>query len=153
MATFHDPLTFGRHIRDGATVLQKSQRIAVNKAALVAKTALLSAPGAPKGKVAGGRVGVRYDVKGFDKPTALVKWFGPAHLVNNDTHAHRIAPKKRRGKKAIASSSFGPFASAEHPGTRGKHFYEKGRDTAYNLVPSVLRTETKIALGRHFGGI
>lgn len=121
-----------KNFRATATTMQRDQRKAIEASALAAKTALLAAPGAPKflrgvGRK-GARVGVRYDVKGVGNPTALVRWFGPAHLVNNPTKAHTIAPRgrtRRRGNAMALNTPDGPRAKANHPGTRGKRFFQK----------------------------
>lgn len=38
----------------------------------------------------GAKVGVRYDIKGAQNPTALIYMFGPAHLIERPTSAHVI---------------------------------------------------------------
>lgn len=83
----------------------------------------------------GARIGVRYDVKGTDNPVALVRATGPFHLVERSTKAHAITPKKRgrrvaARKKALNIPGVGARASAQHPGTRGKHAFAKGVERA-----------------------
>lgn len=88
--------------------------------------------------VKGARVGVRYDIKGTDNPTALVRATGPLHLVENPVKAHEIKPKRRRGKtkKAVVTPA-GPRASVQHPGVKSpKRPWSKGVDRA---VPHVRR--------------
>lgn len=78
----------------------------------------------------GAKVGVGYDMKGSANPTALVRARGPLHLIESNTAAHPIRPRKR-GKRVLANqaSGFGPVASvANHPGTTGKHPFAKGVD-------------------------
>lgn len=76
----------------------------------------------------GVKVGVGFDVKGVQNPTAIVQARGPLHLIERDTKAHPIAPRRRRGKRALGNEGrgFGPVASAQHPGTKGKHPFEEG---------------------------
>lgn len=66
----------------------------------------------------GARVGARFDKRGGNM---VVRATGPAHLIEGDTKAHRITPKKRRAsrKRAIATP-YGPRSSVQHPGTRGR---------------------------------
>lgn len=44
-------------------------------------------------------VKVRYSVKGKQNATALVRYTGPAHLLNNPTKPHFITPKGVRGSR------------------------------------------------------
>ncbi len=77
----------------------------------------------------GVKVGAGYDVKGTANPTAIVQARGPLQLIERNTKAHPIRPRRRGGRLALGSESrgFGPVASvADHPGTTGKHPFEKG---------------------------
>jgi hypothetical protein len=97
----------------------------------------------PKGKRK--VVGVRYDLKG-DGPTmqAVVGYTGPAHLVNNPTRPHRIEPRRprgratrrRRGSTALVING-AVRAYANHPGTRGKGFFQKAAAVAARTAPRV----------------
>ena len=81
----------------------------------------------------GARVGVRYDIKGTENPTALGRATGPLHLVENPVKPHEITPKRRRrgaGKKAVVTP-YGPKAKVQHPGTKtGKKPWAKGKQKA-----------------------
>ncbi len=81
------------------------------------------------------KIGVRDDFVGPTK--VIVRYTGPAHLMNNPTKPHEIRPKGRRGKKAL---SFGghAYGSVRHPGTKGKHFFEKAEAEAIKVVPGVM---------------
>lgn len=93
----------------------------------------------------------RYDIKG---DTALVRYTGPAHLLNNPTRAHSLVSRKNRGtRRGRGSRTSGagakgailvngsPKAFAMHPGTKGLHFYERARNQAAKTAPSVYRRE------------
>jgi hypothetical protein len=90
-------------------------------------------------RVARGKVGVRYDIKGNGpRAVALVRYTGPAHLVNNPTQAHRIEPR-RRGRRRRRGLTIGGNvrAWANHPGTSGKGFFQKARGAAVATAPRV----------------
>jgi hypothetical protein len=74
----------------------------------------------------GARVGAKYDVSGGTNPTAVIRATGPLHLIDRDTDPHTIAPRKRRGAKALRLANGSFAASVRHPGTRGKHVWGKG---------------------------
>jgi hypothetical protein len=94
-------------------------------------------------RVARGKIGVRYDIKGNGpRAVALVRYTGPAHLVNNPTKPHRIEPRirpgsrRRRGARALTIN--GNVRSwANHPGTAGKKFFESARSIAIRTAPRV----------------
>lgn len=133
-----------------------ARRPGVERAAFATKQALLDAEGAPRflknvGR-RGAKVGVRYDIKGSENPTALVRWYGPVHLVNNPTRRHEITPKVRRRKarKAVLVNGT-PRARADHPGTRGKRFFEKGAARAATIAPAEYWKATTDAVARVVG--
>lgn len=72
----------------------------------------------------GARIGVRYDLKGTKNPTAVVRAFGPLHLIERKTGGHMIAPR-RRGRGLVLKD--GQVRRAvHHPGTRGRFPFKKG---------------------------
>jgi hypothetical protein len=75
----------------------------------------------------GTKVGVHYAFG--DEKTAIVRATGPFHLIERGTRPHRI-PKEVRGKRARRRVFFMPGigfrAFANHPGTKGKHPWNKG---------------------------
>lgn len=90
---------------------------------------------APRGRLnvgkRGAKVGVRYDLRSDTE--AVVRMTGPAHLLERDTKAHRIPREKvgrgrrqRTNTKRIVIPNVGVRMSAQHPGTKGKHPWEKG---------------------------
>lgn len=85
----------------------------------------------------GARIGVKTTVTG-GAGTALgeATATGPMQLVERDTRAHRI-PKVRGArarKRIIVIPGYGPKAYANHPGTKGKHPWEKGVAHAVPLL-------------------
>jgi len=153
--------------------LASGKRTALAAAAEVAKVAFESAPGAPHGNVAKKPVKVSVKVLG---DTAYVKWSPNARLVNDPTRAHFIVPKKGKGTRANRQraaaflSAFGATgggggrgghaiafggnvrAWVHHPGTKGKHFAEAGREVAARVVPQTYQRHTRAELGKFFTG-
>lgn len=167
MGTARNAAEFSKKITDLATVTQQKSKAVVEQGALVAKEIMVGEAAAagltPGSKIAGAKWGVRYDVKGFNNPTALLRFQGPVHLVNNDTRSHKIYRRvdraKGRGsskinKQAKFDQVFGGRGAykggslklangnfrkvVNHPGTSGKHFFEKGRAKADKAVPVVM---------------
>ena len=75
--------------------------------------------------------------------SVVVTYTGPAHLVNNPTKPHRIEPKRARGNRRRGRGSSVLVINgdvrmwANHPGTRGKNFYQKARAVAVQKLPNV----------------
>jgi hypothetical protein len=74
----------------------------------------------------GARVGAKFTVGGGSDPTAIIRATGPLHLIERDTDPHGIRPKRRSKAKALRLANGMVRASANHPGTRGKHPWQKG---------------------------
>lgn len=89
-------------------------------------------------------IGARYDInKGSGTHgSVIVTYTGPAHLVNNPTRAHQILPRmrpgirRRRGSRALNVNG-NPRASANHPGTSGKGFFQTAKVEAARTLPQV----------------
>lgn len=130
-----------------ATNLSRETRFAVGKAALLVKTSVQRELGGTKvlrgvGR-RGARIGVRYDVKGGQQAAALVRMTGPAHLIERSTRPHTIEPRRRRrGGQALRLADGSFAASVQHPGTRGKHPWEKGVERSLPLVRESIRRST-----------
>jgi hypothetical protein len=90
-------------------------------------------------RVARGKIGVRYDIKGNGpRAVALVRYTGPAHLVNNPTQGHRIEPRSRRRPRRRGLTIGGNVrAWANHPGTSGKGFFGRAKAAAVATAPRV----------------
>jgi hypothetical protein len=104
-------------------------------------------------KVTGKRraVTVGYDIGGQGSHAwALIGYRGPAHLLNNPTKPHMIYPRRRpgvrtrrRGASVLKFPDGGFAASAHHPGTKGKHFYEAAKAIVERQAP---KTYGKVAM-------
>ena len=128
---------------------------AISEAALAAKAVMLSdvaRAGASSlsgvGR-SGSRIGVGYDVKGGINATAIVSYRGQAHLANNPTRAHEITPRAgrrgRQGKRALSTPN-GAYARVQHPGTRGKKFFEDSQPKVAAQTPRIFNREVNRGL-------
>ena len=137
--------------------LERAPREGVFKASLAGKTIMLADAAAkglsPSSRIARGRWGVGFDVKGSKNPTAILKYRGQVHLVNNPTKAHEIRPRARgrRAKRALATPH-GVFAKVQHPGTRGKRFFESSKPKVEKAAAEVFEREVRFALTKQFRG-
>lgn len=132
MGTSRSPAQFVGKINKIGHATDRSRRAVVNEGAFATKTIMLAAAAAkgvtPGGKIAGRKWGVSYDLKGQVAPTALVRFTGPFHLVNNPTKPHYIAAsglggsRASRGERAFQASAnrFQGRASEGSFGRRGK---------------------------------
>lgn len=97
-------------------------------------------------------VKARYDIKGVHNPTAIVRYTGPAHLLNNPTKPHAIVSKKNRGSRASRSARTSGqglrgaiaignerYVFARHPGTKGLKFFQRAKPVAAKLSPQAYR--------------
>lgn len=128
----------------------------------------------------GAKIGVRYDVKGSGNPTALLRATGPVQLVERDTSPHTILPRsigraqgrskaaRRAAKQDLYSALFGSSVGAgatplkigsdrfafrvSHPGTTGKHPFEKGVDRATPAAQKILARACTKSLAEVFRG-
>lgn len=101
----------------------------------------------------GAAIGVGFTMVGqaFGNPTALVKMRGPAQLVERDTKPHEIGVRTRSGKKGVRL----PDGSVRrriprHPGTTGKHPFEKGVNNAKSQAGAAFQTGVQAALRKVF---
>lgn len=90
-----------------ALSIQRGKRTTVTDAALVVKdefVAGMKRAGVTPGvsKIAGGKANARFDIKGAGNPTALVKYRGAFHLVENDTKRHFIGARKLGTRRGLA---------------------------------------------------
>lgn len=92
----------------------------------------------------GARVGARFDQRGPNQ--AVVKATGPLHLIERDTKPRTIQPKKRRGAKALRLADGSFVASAQHPGTKGKHPFAKGIQKGRPAAERAVRNPVSLAL-------
>lgn len=107
MGTSRTPQQFVAKINAVGHATDKARKGVVNQGALTAKKIMLGAAaydGVPPGsKIAGTRWGVTYGIRGAELPTALVRFTGPFHLVNNDTLPHYIAAGGLGGSRTTRS--------------------------------------------------
>lgn len=148
------PLEFsGKMSQAAANVRAVDQEILTKTTAVLKQSALLSVRAvAPSGRLSGvgkrgAAVGVRYTLHPETK-TARVFMTGPAHLIERDTKAHRIPRENRRRNKnrPIVIPGVGPRRSADHPGTKGQHPWEKG-------VAAGLKRTDDVAATVYFGTV
>ncbi len=154
------PAQFALRARSFANELPKLERRTVEAAAAMVKSTAVSelrrAAGADLrlsgvGK-RGARIGARYD-RGKSTSTAIVRALGPVQLVESNTKPHRVPKKRTRGRRrVVVIPGVGVRASANHPGTRGKHPWARAMDRAIPKVPAVMSAETSKTLRGHFGG-
>lgn len=132
-------------------------RAGVTKACQAGKTVMLSALTSAVGGTRlrgvgarGARVGVRYRVYGPESATTgVLGYTGPVHLVNNDTSAHEIYPRRR---KALSPSSHAwAAAKVEHPDTAGAHFAEPAERVVLANAKRVIDGEARARLRAGFG--
>ena len=145
------PAQFAGKMHRVADGVKRAPREITKRGVLVVKRSVQEklAADAPRGRLnvgkRGQRVGVRFDLRSDNE--AIVKMTGPAHLLERDTKAHRIPRERKtsRAKKRYAViPGVGVRAYANHPGTKGKHTFERGVEDS---KPQVGRT----AAGVYFG--
>lgn len=154
----------GKRLTSAGLQLSRVQRPAVDKAALVLVTAGRAGikSMAPSGRMSnvgrsGSKVGARYDVKGTNNPSALMRATGSVHLLERKTKAHPIAPKARRARGGRATIRFadGSFrrGPVSHPGTSGKHGFGRAIEGAMPKALDALRKAASDAVIRGFKGL
>jgi hypothetical protein len=145
-----------------ANTSHRVNKVAVSTAAISGKAitagAMLAAgvtPGKPLSGLKRGKISPAYDLLG---ESAVIKLRGPAQLVNNPTSAHPITPRgagtgrrRRAGKRALTIGS-NVRASANHPGTHGKHFWEAAEGVMRRKLPEVIQKTHRGAWAREFTG-
>lgn len=95
----------------------------------------------------GAKIGAR--VMGFTLDSANIKAVGPVPLLANPTKAHQIpktGARVRRRREVLAIPGVGPRASANHPGTRGKDTWNRGRDRAEPRVTLIVRKRADLTV-------
>jgi hypothetical protein len=132
-----------------------SNRPAIEKSAQVTKAVFLTSlrqAGVKGTTPVSKKVKARYDIKGTQHASALVRYTGPAHLLNNPSRAHSIVSKKTgrsRRFRSTRESGVGtrgailvngnPKAYARHPGTRGLGFFQRAKPVAAKVAPAEYR--------------
>ena len=131
--------------KDGA------RKVAAGLTATARRTTAAAAPGGRLnvGK-RGARIGVRYDVRGNGE--AIVRATGPYQLIERDTSGH-VEPKgRRRGRsKVLHIPGIGFRRTVRHPGTKGKHPFERAVREYTPKAPKVFQREVAQAMRKTFG--
>lgn len=167
MGTSRSAAEFSQKLRAAAEITQIQSKQIIEQAALTGKEIVLAEAAAkgvrPESRIAGGRWGVRYDTKGHWNPTALLRIFGPFHLVDRDTRKHRIYRRAQRvrgrgstrmNKQIRLNQVFGAKGAytggslkfhdggfrkvADHPGTTGKGIWAAAKQKINVAVPVVM---------------
>lgn len=149
MGTSTSPAAFVEKI-DAATRAIASNRPAIQATALHAKMLFIgSAAASGVGRGAGRspvskKVSAKYDLRGGEQDaSALVRYTGPAHLLNDRTKAHVIRRRKSARTEGrgggINIPGVGVRRYAMHPGTKGLHFAERAKRECERECPKVYR--------------
>jgi len=144
----------------GGRAVTRANRVGVEKACLAGKGVMIAAAsgaglGSPGGTLrgvgrSGGKWNVRYRVTGYENVVGVLRYTGAVHLINNDTAAHEIAPRR---KKALAFPDGGVRGGpVQHPGTRGKKFFERAEPIVVRNSARLIRQEVRSHLARTFAG-
>jgi len=138
-----------------AVELTKAQKAAAAKAAqgltdrVNANTRSVAASGVLSGVgKRGAKVGAKTEPLRIG--SAIVKATGPYQLIERDTSAHREPRAARRRGRALLIPGIGYRQSVHHPGTKGKHPFEKAVNQYGPQVPRVFQAEVRSAMGRSF---
>ncbi len=161
MPKTYTPEEASRRLAGFAGKLQAVQRAAVEAAALEVTRSIRSEVGHAVGGDMrmsgvgrrGAKVGAFYNLLGHKNPTAMILARGPLHLVERDTKPHRI-PKQRDRRartRRVNIPGVGWRMSANHPGTRGKHPFERGAEKGVPRATRAFAAETFGAFRRTFG--
>lgn len=166
MGTSKSAAELSRKLNAYAESIPNANREAIGESALLIKDTVLPLMAAATGgdlrlsgvgRPPGAKIGVRYDVKGSQNPTALVRATGPAHFVEWDVKPHTVVAKRtarrtsRRGRIAaveggdtsgitgvLASERItGGFAkyAKNAGGSKGRHPFERGVNIAQPRIP------------------
>ena len=135
---------------------------------------------APSGRLrnvgsSGAKIGVRYNVKGATNPTALVRAYGPIHLIENPIQPHTIIPRgvgrargrtraaRRQAKQDLYNALFGsqyagvkplrtpygPRYRVRHPGVRRSSGpWKRGRMKAAPIIRRTVERSVQDAFRR-----
>lgn len=167
MGTSRSPQEMVRKIESLATVTERKAKAILGQGALTGKEIILAEAASrgvlPQSKIAGGKWGVRYDIKGTKNPVALLRITGPFQLVERDTAPHMIYRRsarargrgaKRINRQATLNQVFGGRGAytggamkfpdgqfrhvVHHPGTKGKGIFKAAKAKAGKAVPIVM---------------
>lgn len=136
MATSTTVADFAKHIEKMGAAVAAGRKDAVNKAALEAKNTILDqldtvVPSRRLRNVgsSGAKLGIGYDIKGFQNPTALVQARGPWQFIEYDNAPHWITSKYGGGSRKSRAQRLGGMANPRARGNASTSFlgnYEGG---------------------------
>lgn len=160
----------------GPTAISETVRDGVMKTAQTGKAIFLANMGTTRlrnvGK--GAKVGARYDA-GAVSPSdaaALLYYTGPVHIINNDTRPHAIYPRgasvrdsegnaarlssgrtrrrRRDGAQGLAFPDGNVRLYANHPGTKGKQFFERSKPQVEAARDRIMRVQLGASMRKVF---
>lgn len=106
-----------------SNAIPKANRATVTNAAQAGKAVMLagaaksgltpgsSLPRKNRSGKPGPKWGVRYTIKGDREPSAVLKYVGPVHWIDQGTKPHLIVPRNARARMGRISKKSGPNAS------------------------------------------
>lgn len=146
---------FAQQCRTFSGELAKAQKAAATKAAqgltdrVNANTRAVAASGVLSGVgKRGAKVGAKTEP--LRVGSAIVKATGPYQLIERDTAGHREPRAGRAKRRVLLIPGVGYRRSVHHPGTKGKHPFEKAIGAYGPQVPKVFQTEVHSAMARSF---
>lgn len=138
--------------------LEQSRRATIRAAANAAKDAqLVVMRGDAGGDLTlsrvrsgkGAKIGARYDFS--PDGNVLVKATGPVQLIANPSRPHPIPRARgRRARKRLVLRDGGVRLIVNHPGTRGKNTWNRGRIFAAPRVAAIIGDRTDRTIIRSF---
>lgn len=170
MGTTNSVAAFAAKIEAGGTeAIATTVQKAIDETALAGESVFLANMGVTRLRNVGrgAKVGARFD-KGATGPAnaaALLYYTGPAHLLNNPTSAHAIYPRgarvrdeagsitksrRRGGGQGLAFADGNVRLYANHPGTSGKHFFERSVPQVATARDRIFRAMLSVQLDRVF---
>lgn len=161
MGTSNSPAELARKLARVAVLVEKDVDYAATEAAalLIKSNIVAIAPKRLKGVgKRGAKLGVRYNIGHYEAAAkALIYATGPFQLVERDTKAHAIPRANRRNRTVVHlpysvqtvshASGTTAVATVHHPGTKGKHPFEKGALAAMPLIGPLY--DSRLALVMH----
>lgn len=156
MGTSKDVAALSAKCAAAAKAIEKARKEAVKKAAQSLRADVEQSRNKAvggDGRMSGvGKKGAKLGVqlKAVGPVDQRLKASGPWPLIENNTPAHAIKPKKR---KAIVIGGGIVRANAKHPGTKGKQPWRKGIDAGRPEAVKILRKQTTDAAFGVFKGV
>jgi hypothetical protein len=133
----------------------KAEKVGVRKVALGLTTVVRARTNAVAsgGRLSGvgrrgAKIGAKYEILG--NGTAIVKATGPYQLIERDTAGHGEPRGSRRKKRVLSIPGVGFRRSVHHPGTRGKHTFERAVAEWAPEAPRVFQREVAAGITRAF---